>query len=235
MNDQQIYLLIAKIPKIRAVQVADALDAPLEDATGALDALIAVGDLVASSGFSPNGMACTLYDFSDEFRRSKEHRALLSMLPAAENDMAGLAGLSQVNRAIEFVRRNGVATTEQLHNAMGLADGQYVSRYLGAAVRTGKLSKDGRDYMLGHGAPRAAKPARAPKPKMHVVPPVPAADEFIEVPEPQPMAPDLRCAVWSDGVVELQRGGVPVVAMSEAEADFIAAFRARLGVQRVAA
>jgi hypothetical protein len=76
----------------------------------------------------------------------------------------------------------------------------------------------------GAGKPKAAPMVAAP-------PLAPADDQFIEVPEPQPMLPALRCGIWSDGVVELQRNGKPVAVLMQAEAEFMAKFLAGLGAK----
>ncbi len=85
MNDQQIYMLVAKTPDIRAVQIADALDKDLFDVSEALRPLVEVGDLVRHAGKSPNGHPAQLYNLSPAFRASKEGQAILAMVatPAA--------------------------------------------------------------------------------------------------------------------------------------------------------
>lgn len=77
MNDQQIYALMAKTPGLRAVQIADALDQELVDVSNALRSLVEVGDVVQTKGIAPNGHQAMMYDLSDEFKKSREGKALL--------------------------------------------------------------------------------------------------------------------------------------------------------------
>jgi hypothetical protein len=77
MDDQQIYALMAKTPKIRPVQIADALDQELDDVKEKLRYLVAMGNVVQRSGFSPNGHAAQVYDLSEQFKCSREGSELL--------------------------------------------------------------------------------------------------------------------------------------------------------------
>lgn len=82
MNDQQIYALMLATPALRAVQIADKLDVPLVDVSAALRSLVAVGDVVRSSGTAPNGQPAQLYDLSPEFRKSRECVKLTASIAA---------------------------------------------------------------------------------------------------------------------------------------------------------
>lgn len=81
MNDRQIYVLMAKVPDIRAVQIADALNTPLVDVSASLRALVEIGDVVRHSGPGPNSLPTQMYNLSKTFRNSREGAALLASLP----------------------------------------------------------------------------------------------------------------------------------------------------------
>ncbi len=72
----------------------------------------------------------------------------------------------------------------------------------------------------------APKPAPTPRPRV-VADPVPEAPPA-PVAEVVALPPTLRCGIWSDGVIELQRNGKPVAVLMQDEADFMTAFLAGL-------
>lgn len=88
MNDKQILELVAKTPKISATELAGALNAELRDVSNALRSLVDVGDLVKSIRFGEQGRQCQVYELSDEFRKSRAGKELLTGL-ANEADPAG--------------------------------------------------------------------------------------------------------------------------------------------------
>jgi hypothetical protein len=179
MNDQQIYALMAKTPGIRAVQIADALDAPLSDVSAALRPLVEVGDVVQTKGFSPNGHPAQVYELSDAFKKSREGKELLARLgtpaeakPAPAAELAETVKLpaaaveaappvrhgptaTKVDRAIAFITRFGSASDNQLRDVMDLPPKAYVGAYLASACKAGRVIRDGDRWKLC-GAP--AKP-----------------------------------------------------------------------------
>jgi hypothetical protein len=141
MNDQKIYELMFKTPGIRAVQIADALDAELVDISNALKSLVEVGDVVQTKGFSPNGHQAMIYNLSDGFKRSRQYadlvasaaaRAKTALLTPAPNDApAAAASLAPVIDAIENVvtvgnvvlaTRDGSALTAEVIAAVADAE-----------------------------------------------------------------------------------------------------------------
>jgi hypothetical protein len=171
MNDQQIHVLIAKTPGIRAVQIADALDKPLADVSQALGALVEVGDVVRSKGFAPNGHPAQLYDLSDDFKKSKDYKAVLAIVEAQPPTPAALSPVaarpapapvvtpvflpvdqptsSRADLGIAYVRKHLSVTQDALRTAMGLKRGEYPSNFLKAAIGNGKLHKDGDFWKVG--------------------------------------------------------------------------------------
>ena len=83
MNDQQIYVLLATRPGVRAVQIADSLDAELTDVSAALRSLVDVGDVVKTKGEAPNGQQALFYELSEEFKRTKTGREILDAVKVA--------------------------------------------------------------------------------------------------------------------------------------------------------
>lgn len=290
MNDQKILELIAQNPKVRVVQLADKLDMEAADVQAALAGLIAVGDVVQSSGFAPNGLSANLYDLSPAFMQSERY-ANMARKAAAANFATPVAGMTKVDRAIAFIKAQpgASATSAELHALLGLDPLEYVSSYLSSAVRAGKVVKDGKNWTLGDGTPPA--PAREAKnaafnpingPKLPPTP-VKTAEEVLEerplssglppellvqlsksardeaakaraqsnvvtieaepyatlsmlippiahlpAPAVEPPAPVYRCAIWSDGVIEIQRNGRTVAQLTSAEADALVAFMTTL-------
>ena len=257
MNDRRIYELMAVKPQIRAVQICDALDEDLTDVSTALRALVECGDVVQSKGFAPNGHPAMQYDLSAAFKESKEYRALMALMLSAAANAAPVAvpvapplapdelpAESRIDLAIAYLKKHGIVTENGLRIAIGLKDGAYPIAYLTRAIKSGLLHKraDGM-WSIGPGPViAAAKPkpiakARAPlaKPKPGPVAQFSATAQPEDAPaidKPAPVMADvptvLRCGLWSDGTVELQRNGRTVAAMAQGDAEFMAAFLARV-------
>jgi hypothetical protein len=214
MNDQQIYALMAKTPKIRAVQIADALDVDLEDVNEKLRFLVSMGDIVQSNGFSPNGHAAQVYDLSEK-SRSRQGIAPLPAIqpPATEQSVASVeapmmaptpsaapsaapaASISPTSdepgraaRALAFIETHGSATDAQLRAIMGLKDDVFPSSYLNMAVKAGKVVKVGREWKIGDGRP--LRPLKR-QPAFGVPLNLPGASPF-DVPTPPPAAPKVK-------------------------------------------
>lgn len=165
--------------------------------------------------------------------------------------------LTRIDRAVEFVRERGLATPAELHAVMGLAPDEYPSSVLASAMRSERLDKDGRDWILG---PKERAAATEPKDGLasgvmldarEVDPPnVPGksaavADKPKAQPQPKaasapppaapaPAAPaasihsEYRWAVWSDGEVEIQCDGVRVATLPGETAKELQHFLARM-------
>ena len=158
----------------------------------------------------------------------------LAMQAEVERDIT--PGLPRVERAIAFVHTRGMATSSELHMVMELEQDQLPSDYLDGAVAAGLLAKFGKHWTPGIGptvaplveAPGYRIPIFAPPPADNVVTlepqrtarvkPVEKVDfggfadmvnsqvETGSAPTAKP-APAIRCGLWSDGSVEVQRDG----------------------------
>jgi hypothetical protein len=180
-NDQSILERIAQSPNCRAVQLADWLDAALEDVQAALAALIAVGDVAVTAGKSPAGTPCSLYDLTEAFKASKAYEPILAKTLAVQF-AAFRPDLGKTDRAVEFVRERGMATSAELHAVLGLAPEEYASTYLRSAINSGRLLKDGKAWTLG--AKEAGQPKQEAKPAPQVAVNFPAV-----APTTRPAAP----------------------------------------------
>ena len=258
MNDQQIYELMAKKPKISAIQICDALDEDLADVSAALRTLVDCGDVLRMTGTSQIGRPMMVYDLSDTFKASKEHRALMALMAISSVVKVATASMAppvapveppaetRIEMAVAYLATRIQATEDDLRGAMGLKAGAYPIAYLSRAIKTGLLHKR-TDGMWEKGpapAPLVAalKPKPIAKPRAPLAKPKPGPvaqfsataqpDDVlaIEAPAPGPVEPPaaLRCGLWSDGTVELQRDGRTVAAMAQGDAEFMAAFLARV-------
>jgi len=332
MIGQNVLEVIAGTPDCRAVQIVDRLDIDAEEVLASVKALIQVGDIVSSEGRGPNGLACTVYTLSDAFKASPAYAPLAAK--AAAKAFAA-PGMNRVERAIEWVRQHGTATSAELHAVMGLRDDEAPSKVLSSAVTTKRLVKEGKNWTLGPGpdgevsapastcmpkrdinqipcflqqvelaqppaaaappaptsasqpapepelaldaalsepakrifaelagtvappvvpppAPKPAKAAtrvRSERPKAKQQPEAPIVAPAAAAPEtpapdtvivalrslPEQPAPVYRCALWSDGMLEVQRDGQTVAQMPQAAGESLASFLARLAGAKEAA
>ena len=152
---------------------------------------------------------------------------------------------TRIEMAVAYLEIHGAVTEDAMRIAIGLKPGAYPVAYLFRATKSGMLHKriDGM-WAIGP-APlvAVAKPKAKPAPKAFTAtrPKVGPVAQFsataqpddvvaIDGPAPGPVEPPaaLRCGLWSDGTVELQRNGCTVAAMAQCDAEFIAAFLARV-------
>lgn len=145
---------------------------------------------------------------------------------APEND-----GLSKVERAVRFVTRHGAASDAELRDVMGLPEKATVSSYIAPATKNGRLHRaPGGLWKPGTGQPPMSPEvirgklglATIVKDQGNVVSvgnlvvatrdqtPVPAAT-VAQLAGAKPSAPPkaaakpFRCALWTDGVLEIHR------------------------------
>lgn len=245
MNDQQIQVLMAKTPDIRAVQISDALDKPLTDVSQALRSLVEVGDVVASKGFSPNGHPAQLYNLSDEFKKSKEYKSVMAIVAAQQPPAAAPSPVaarpapapvatpvfipadqptsSRAERGIAYITKHLRATQDDLRKAMGLSKAQYPAAFLSAAIRSGKLHKDGDIWKLGAAPLDSVVEVGNIAVASTDSSPIPAA-----VVHAIAAAPVFRCGLWSDGMLELQRNGSTVAVLEQQEGEQLVGFVNRM-------
>lgn len=214
MNDQKILEALAMIPDAREVQLADKIDAAVDDVRACLHGLVAVGEVVMSEGRAPNNLPCTVYNLSDKFKNSHAYKNMATKAAAAG---FSAPGANRVERAIAFVRKNGTATSAELHVVMGLDAVEYPSSVLSGAVRTKRLVKDGKNWTLGPGPDGSAAPAprmeEKPAEPVKETPAAPKADPFAALHvQAEPRAMGTQEAAASKGVraiVEAEQGAKP--------------------------
>ena len=88
MTEQQIYVLMAKTPDIRAVQIADALDQETDDVVAALGPLMRIGHVEQKNGKSPSGFPVLQYNLTDKFRQSAEYQPVAAILAKQKDAVA---------------------------------------------------------------------------------------------------------------------------------------------------
>jgi hypothetical protein len=238
VNDQQIYAVMAKTQDIRAAQIAEMLGRPLPAVSESLRSLVDIGDVVKTKGTDPQGAQAMIYNLSDEFKKSKAYESVAAIdapkpavvAPAAPAPVAvptfvpaGQPTRSRAELGTAYVAEHGSVTQEALRTAMGLKRGEYPASYLTAAVRDGKLHKDGDKWKAGW-APSADGQHSTRSVK---------ADGAVTVPAPVPAAPRavasvFRCGLWSDGVLELERDGSTVAVLKQAEGEHLISFINRM-------
>lgn len=155
--------------------------------------------------------------------------------------------VSKVQMAIDYLTIHHAATNDQLRAAMGLPEKAAPGAYLASALNSGRVMREGDQWKLGAGrvaptvydsvekvgniivATRDATPVPA-----RVVAAIAVAPALAQVPGKLTAAktpPVLRCALWSDGTLELQRNGELVARLAEDEIHFVMTYMK----QRIAA
>lgn len=259
MNDLKIYELIAKTPDIRAVQIADALDIELTEASADLRELVDIGSVVASKGFAPNGLQSQVYNLSEDFKASNDYKLIMGRLahqpvdipvlvqPGASVAIGPVSEISIAARGEAHIVKLGSVSDGDLREFLGLKTGQYPSSYLAAAIKAGRINKDGKNWMPGPSI--GTRPAPSLRHESIGKPPVGAVARFDEktaaeaiktlneaprplTPAPAPIPAStgsvFRCGLWSDGVLELQRDGEQVAALQRGEQEHLVDFMRRM-------
>lgn len=179
MNDQQILALVATTPDIRAVQIADALDKPLTDVSAALRSLVEVGDILQSKGTAPNNHPTMVYNLSDEFKKSKDYRAVMAIVEAQRPPVSpGAAAMpvvepvvpaqakaepvaipvfapkdpprdSKAQRGVDYIVKHGSVSHVDLQKVMELTKLQFPAAYLTSAIRNKIVHKVGNTWKAG--------------------------------------------------------------------------------------
>jgi hypothetical protein len=146
---------------------------------------------------------------------------------------------------IDFIRKHGAATNQQLIAAMGINPRHSPASYLGGALSAGYLARDRSKWVLGPNADQyQTHYAQTPRKDL----PVPSVVETIhrgalnesptihEVPGPGIVTSsgdqeNFRFGIWSDGLVEIRCNGKPYTTLSMDAAnglvDYILAIRAK--------
>jgi hypothetical protein len=246
LNDQTLCALLVREEAMSAVQVANAFDVDLVDARDALNALVAVGDMVSASAISPKGAPTIMYSLSNSFKKSKDYHVSVTVLdalpvpcaapepvvaPPAKGVAANRVAGGRTERAVAFILERGRATDAELRAELGLKPSEYPSTCLSMPAMQGRVVREGRDWLPGTGIPPKSitrQPAfggalALPNSTPVAARPSPAFRAAAKAsPAPSDAPAAFRCALWSDGVVELQRGGVRLAELRPDEAQAVA-------------
>lgn len=220
--------LIAKVPMMRTVQIADRLDIPVDQADELLRQSLQAGHIIEHEVDAPNNRKAMAYELSAQYMAAnalapspRTVERTQEFAPTA-NGVTRNREPTKVDRAIAYVRKNGPSSSAQLHTELGLAEGVHVSSYLGSAVRGGRMLRDGNLWSL----PGAGTLAPADIPKFSTIRSTSPAGESVPqqavgTAEPAPQCPGaltaFRCALWSDGTFEIQRNGATIASLHPSE------------------
>jgi hypothetical protein len=242
-NEIALLALIANNPGLRTAQIADRLDVTVDEVETLLRPHLVAGRVFENEVMAPNNRPAMAYDVSEQFKVSDAYRAVLggqepgsAQVEAAQPGPTASSATPQapaeveehtktrVERAIACVTEHGRVTNDQLRFAMGLRVNQFPTSFLNRVLRDGLLARDGDNWVLG--------PALAAEPEAK---PASLASSEIEIPkftekvtpevrrDPAPVArTGFRCAIWSDGILELQRDGATIAALSACERSALA-------------
>jgi len=235
MNEKlkSMLTLIARNPAIRTVEIADHIDCDVDQVQPLLQPMIDAGEILLIPVTAPNGRPANGFMFTEKGRKGELFRELseerrvaqaASMpahapaIPAAPDQLE--QPVSKIETAIRFIRAQGSAAASEIRDLLKLEKGQSPMAYLGNALRDGRLKVSNGIYTLGDGQPEKAaapKPARQPK----AAKPVPdsATEPVVK------RVSNFRCALWSDGKLELQRNGVTIASLTDEEQAIIMEFR----------
>jgi hypothetical protein len=234
MIGQQILEIIAATPDCREEHIYDGVFVDEHETHASIAALLAVGDVVAltrEDGLTLYHLS-DKFKASDAYKRIEMRlnveRDTPVGLPSIERAIEFVRVRTKKNREV---------TTSELHVLLELPPDALVSHHLADALADGRLIKDGKHWTIGAGtAVEEPKPALAipqfVQPQADNVVPIssprmartkePAkldfaafADMVNERPEhvkevlslSSGAGPVIRCGLWSDGAVELQRDG----------------------------
>jgi hypothetical protein len=229
--------LIAAQPKIRSVDLAELMDCEPAQIVLALQPYVDRGEIFMRLVTAPNGATVTEYECSAGLKahllltkatmatmatvviESVPESSTLKFVPAerpAKPAPVPKAELTHADRVIDYIRANGGRTTSlQLCEFLGLKPRHYPSNYLRGAVHAGRLIKKGNYWTLGANEIRDVQVSPAPLP----------------APMPEPTnesEPELACALWSNGDLQVNRNGAILAIFRDAEVQQIAAFLGRI-------
>jgi hypothetical protein len=255
MTGRRILEIIAMTPNCRESHIYNGVHVDEHETHALIASLEAVGDVIAST--REDGV--TFYKLSGKFKASDAYKRIAMQV---EVESRIVPGLPRVERAIEYVRAKGVATSSELHQVMELERDELASRYLADALQDGRLIKDGKYWTIGAGQ-QAAEPKAAPALSVpQFVPPqsenvFPIAPRTARAKIPTKLdfsgfadmlnrrmdgateitattsgtAPKIRCGLWSDGSVEVQRDGKTTALLFVEEMVCLADFWSRVSTK----
>ena len=215
---EQLLALIAARPKIRTVEIAEILDCSSSDVLLALQRHVDIGTIAAHRITAPNGDSIHEFEMFVQApilttaERAAERAAALRNTPGVDIDKA----MTRIDRAIAFIAAHDGATDGQLHGVMGLPHGRTVSSSLRTAIADGRLARDGARWIVGPGKD-GIKPAAKAAPAAQSVPEAPIMAGPVLHIGAMPVPDPFRCALWSDGSIELRRDGQQLALLTTIE------------------
>lgn len=218
MNErkQQILALIARQPGIRDVEISDAIDIDLDQVHRDLADAVANNDVWVEKITALNGLKVNGYSRNPAATgwKAPEIAAPVISPPAADAPVVAhdVKELTKVDKAIAYLKANGSVTASNLGIAMGLDTRKYSpTQYLGHAIKSGRIVKDGNLYRLGGGKPAvmASSAPNVPAEKPHQAPFIPkqsapAAALIAQYFPVQVPSPAFACALNSNGELLLE-------------------------------
>lgn len=257
MYTDAILALIGKRPGIRAVEIADQVDCEVEAVERSIREEIVAGNVRREIVTAPNGRPTCAFWLKDtpaaaaekpvaekkptveskpvstapapvtqpaQPKLEKEEAKMPELAPEAPAASlpplvepvapAAPAAKTKVELLMDYIRNkpDQTATDDELREVIGLRKDQHPSTFLSTQRRRGEIHKDIDVWRLG------ARKTIA----IQSTPPVPVIDQDAE----------FRCALWSDGELQLARGAQIAMRLSAAE---VAQLRNYLATSRTAA
>lgn len=141
-----VVALIGDHPGISKIDLSDRLDVDVDAVDIFLIDLCKLKTIKSHMTTAKNGLSVVGYTLTDIPLPSIFEKAVASIPISLQKTHA--------EKAIDFIIANGgTATSVELHGILGLKQKDYVSTYLGDAVRQERLNKDGHNWTLGKQAP----------------------------------------------------------------------------------
>jgi hypothetical protein len=206
-------VLIAKRPGIRAVEIADQVDCEIEAVEWSIQDELSAGRIRREIIMAPNGRPTSAFWLGEQPVAAEPAPVVIEPkvqitppaspasvpAPAAAASTPAIPAASppplvapptktKVELAMEFVRgqTSRTATDDELRAVMGLAKDRHPASFLSTQLKRGYLIKRDGLWHLREGRQEEAQPQ----------PPAPE----------RPVSAEFRCALWSDGELQLARG-----------------------------
>ncbi|MEO6917637.1 MAG: hypothetical protein ABI171_01070 [Collimonas sp.] len=157
--------LIKRTPGILLVRLADQADCDVDAVHVELAEAIRLGEVLTEKTEGPNGHKTYAFQSNPAFLGwGKPAEATVTTVaaaavalpviapPAIVNTAPAVPTETKVQIAIDYLQSHGVATSDEIHAAMGLNKRHTPQQYLGYAMKVGRIVRQGDVYRLGDGA-----------------------------------------------------------------------------------
>lgn len=161
--------------------------------------------------------------------------------PAAPPTSTAAQTGTKVERAIACLRQHGTVATGQLREAIGLRAGQHPSNFLTSALADGRIVRDGDYWSLGWKLKERVGQIAATADDVRDLPqqlvdqlskPAQGLAEQVKLTAPtlpSTAVSGCRFAIWSHGVVEIKKPGLPELELTIDEVEELIAFLTKMG------